>query len=89
MPTGTYGGVRGWGREAPAYSIQEKWEEPPPQDEAGAGEADSEAFEKLEQQDIIFSGPFSPQEGHLRPSPLSLIFWITSKTFAHFRHRYS
>ena len=21
MPTGTYGGVRGWGREAPAYSI--------------------------------------------------------------------
>ena len=22
MPTGTYGGVRGWGREAPAYSIQ-------------------------------------------------------------------
>ena len=23
MPTGTYGGVRGWGREAPAYSIIE------------------------------------------------------------------
>jgi len=21
MPNGTYGGVRGWGREAPAYSI--------------------------------------------------------------------
>jgi hypothetical protein len=21
MPDGTYGGVRGWGREAPAYSI--------------------------------------------------------------------
>ena len=27
MPTGTYGGVRGWGREAPAYSINlwSKW----------------------------------------------------------------
>jgi hypothetical protein len=23
MPNGTYGGVRGWGREAPAYSIPE------------------------------------------------------------------
>ena len=23
MPNGTYGGVRGWGREAPAYSILE------------------------------------------------------------------
>jgi hypothetical protein len=23
MPNGTYGGVRGWGREAPAYSIRE------------------------------------------------------------------
>ena len=22
MPTGTYGGVRGWGREAPAYSMR-------------------------------------------------------------------
>jgi hypothetical protein len=22
MPNGTYGGVRGWGREAPAYSIK-------------------------------------------------------------------
>jgi hypothetical protein len=22
MPNGTYGGVRGWGREAPAYSIR-------------------------------------------------------------------
>ena len=24
MPNGTYGGVRGWGREAPAYSIMQK-----------------------------------------------------------------
>jgi hypothetical protein len=24
MPNGTYGGVRGWGREAPAYSIFER-----------------------------------------------------------------
>ena len=23
MPNGTYGGVRGWGREAPAYSINQ------------------------------------------------------------------
>jgi len=22
MPNGTYGGVRGWGREAPAYSMK-------------------------------------------------------------------
>jgi len=26
MPNGTYGGVRGWGREAPAYSIWRKEE---------------------------------------------------------------
>jgi hypothetical protein len=25
MPNGMYGGVRGWGREAPAYSIGEAW----------------------------------------------------------------
>jgi hypothetical protein len=24
MPNGTYGGVRGWGREAPAYSIPDR-----------------------------------------------------------------
>ena len=24
MPNGTYGGVRGWGRKAPAYSIREE-----------------------------------------------------------------
>lgn len=26
MPNGTYGGVRGWGREAPAYSML-KWKD--------------------------------------------------------------
>jgi hypothetical protein len=26
MPNGTYGGVRGWGREAPAYSIIMVWQ---------------------------------------------------------------
>jgi hypothetical protein len=25
MPNGTYGGVRGWGRKAPAYSILFRW----------------------------------------------------------------
>jgi len=43
-------------------------------------------LEKLEQQDIIFSGLDSPQEGHFSLSPPSLIFWITSKAFPHFRH---
>jgi hypothetical protein len=27
MPNGTYGGVRGWGREAPAYSIRVRGED--------------------------------------------------------------
>jgi hypothetical protein len=53
---------------------QENREEPEPQDEDGVGETDSEPLEELKQQDITFSGFFSPQDGHVNPSPPSSIF---------------
>jgi len=51
-------------------------------------EGDASPFEE-ENPEIIFSGFFSPQKGHTSFSPPWLTFWNLSKTFSHFRHRYS
>jgi len=64
---------------------QVNFEDPPvgPQEED-----DASPFEE-ENPEIIFSGFFSPQKGHRSFFPPSLTFWNLSKTFSHFRHRYS
>jgi hypothetical protein len=67
------------------YEPQVNLEDPPvgPQEEV-----DASPFED-ENPEIIFSGLFSPQKGHTSFSPPSPILWNLSKTFSHFRHRYS
>ena len=64
---------------------QENFVEPP----AGPQEDDDSEPLDDEKRERTFSGLRSPQEGHVKESPLSLTFRSLSKTSPHFLHRYS